>query len=363
MHRIHTIDYLRGLLALSVVFYHYTSWTTGDPLAETILGRLGIYAVSAFFVISGISIYLSYHNCKWNKKTTKGFFIRRFFRLAPVYWIALFFIMYLQYASRGELTSSITTYFNNFSLLFGFYSKRSYLVTGGWSIGVEVVFYALFPLMLLLFKSIKQIILLVCLGILLLVIYAFFIIDDNGSPYDVWRYYINPFNQMLFFIAGMVIAKYAGQLKSILNNQYCYLILFISLLLFAFIPANGTWVSIATGWERLAFTVITIAVVTSTLAIKIKEDKFITKFLQFLGNISYPVYLLHGIFFDMAFFFLSDKLEFFTDTERKSIAFFVLIPIVMIFSYLVFVKVEKPIIKMAKNHTDIDRLFESNTIK
>ncbi|MEY0170140.1 acyltransferase family protein [Providencia rettgeri] len=356
MHRIYTIDYLRGLLALSVVFYHYTSWTTGDPIAETILGRLGIYAVSAFFVISGISIYLSYHNCKWNKETTKGFFIRRFFRLAPVYWIALFLVMFLQYLSHGELTSSFVSYFNNFSLLFGFYSKRSYLVTGGWSIGVEVVFYALFPLMLFFFKSIKKMILLIFISVLFLAFYAFLVIDSNKNPYEVWRYYINPFNQMLFFIAGMVIAKYANQLRELLKNKYCYLMLFFSLFIFALIPASGTWVSIATGWERLTFTFITIVVVATTLSIKVEKDNLITKSLHFLGNISYPLYLLHGIFFDITAYYLSESLISFSDEERKMMALFILLPIVMLFSYIVFVKIEMPLIKQAKKITIIERV-------
>ena len=50
--RIESLDYLRGIMALSVMIYRLTSWNLYHPDASTLLGRLGIYAVSIFFILS-----------------------------------------------------------------------------------------------------------------------------------------------------------------------------------------------------------------------------------------------------------------------------------------------------------------------
>jgi len=45
---IESLDYLRGVMALSVMIYHLKSWNLYHPDASTLLGRLGIYAVAIF---------------------------------------------------------------------------------------------------------------------------------------------------------------------------------------------------------------------------------------------------------------------------------------------------------------------------
>lgn len=64
--RVESLDYLRGLMALSVVIYHYISWSmsTGSSVdvigSQFILGKLGIYAVSIFYILSGVSLAYIY---------------------------------------------------------------------------------------------------------------------------------------------------------------------------------------------------------------------------------------------------------------------------------------------------------------
>uniref|UniRef100_UPI0023F351EA acyltransferase family protein n=1 Tax=Enterobacter oligotrophicus TaxID=2478464 RepID=UPI0023F351EA len=89
--RIQSIDYLRGLMSLSIVFYHFTTSFTNWGLNDSgaLLGRLGIYAVSAFYIISGMALYLAHRNDKWSIASYFSFIARRFLRLAPIYWLAI----------------------------------------------------------------------------------------------------------------------------------------------------------------------------------------------------------------------------------------------------------------------------------
>lgn len=149
MGRVHTIDYLRGLMALSILFYHLVGWTISVPQSESILGKLGIYGVSAFYIVSGMSMYLSYKNTQWSFKSSASFFVRRFVRLAPVYWIAMLIGLTYAFVLNPLTKVDWPIYMQNFVLIFGFIDPTKYVVTGGWSIGNEVVFYLFFPAIIL----------------------------------------------------------------------------------------------------------------------------------------------------------------------------------------------------------------------
>ena len=87
--RIKELDSIRGIACLMVVLFHYTtrysiSFNTQKTTAllDFKYGGLG---VSLFFMISGFVIYLSINNVK----DAKTFFIKRFIRLYPIFWICM----------------------------------------------------------------------------------------------------------------------------------------------------------------------------------------------------------------------------------------------------------------------------------
>ena len=58
--RIYSLDYLRGITALAIMFFHLTSWTFGKYNAEDLMGRIGLYGVSVFYILSGLTLSLIY---------------------------------------------------------------------------------------------------------------------------------------------------------------------------------------------------------------------------------------------------------------------------------------------------------------
>ncbi|RYG39732.1 MAG: hypothetical protein EOO01_28930 [Chitinophagaceae bacterium] len=144
--RLDYVDALRGLAALMVLVCHSLQVDPSLEVPSSLANKFEAckYGVQLFFVISGFTIFYSLHNSDSN---TTNFFIRRFFRIAPLYFVAVIFYGWLY-------DISFTGIFLNLFFLHGFspeYINR--VVPGGWSIGVEMVFYCMVPF---LFKKIPD---------------------------------------------------------------------------------------------------------------------------------------------------------------------------------------------------------------
>jgi exopolysaccharide production protein ExoZ len=51
-----SLDILRGLSALGIMIYHYLGWILGHFGASNTLGRFGVYGVSIFYILSGLTM-------------------------------------------------------------------------------------------------------------------------------------------------------------------------------------------------------------------------------------------------------------------------------------------------------------------
>lgn len=205
MQRIESLDYLRGLCALSIMLFHYASWTKITPTdAHSFLGRIGIYGVSTFYILSGLNLFLVYQGRIHNWQQSRDFLLKRFFRIFPLFWLATTLVIgwnrFISQSSHFFLKFSGLDIFLNYSLLFSFFKPTAYLATGAWSIGNEIVFYSFFPLLLLLAH--KHAIFLPATTIVSLAIAAYFAFVEISAATGLdlqWATYINPLNQWHFF--------------------------------------------------------------------------------------------------------------------------------------------------------------------
>src|SRR5690606_33976224 len=97
------LDGLRAVSILLVVLFHTT-----DPVWQVIDGRMG---VTLFFVISGflITTLLLREEERRGQVSLRGFYIRRIFRIAPLYYLALGATLVLVLAMGvGERTDGFT---------------------------------------------------------------------------------------------------------------------------------------------------------------------------------------------------------------------------------------------------------------
>src|SRR4051812_42709272 len=87
--RLPGLDYLRGLAAFGIMTYHYSSWTFGEQVASSFLGRVGIYGVAIFYILSGQTLsYIYSSKLQLVSVDLLTFFKKRFFRIFPLLWLA-----------------------------------------------------------------------------------------------------------------------------------------------------------------------------------------------------------------------------------------------------------------------------------
>ena len=150
MNRVYTIDYLRGILAIFIMFYHYSSWQNIFVMdASSFLARNAIYGVSLFFIISGFSLTITYYEKfkEINDKLLFSYYLKRFARIYPLFWLIVISYIFMLYVAAKELTEPFQI-LSNLTISFAFFEEFSGLTAGSWSIGIEIVFYILFPIII-----------------------------------------------------------------------------------------------------------------------------------------------------------------------------------------------------------------------
>ena len=142
-------DLLRGLCAVAVACYHLLLWQ--DVAA---LHSFGSYGVYLFFVLSGASLAYTYEASIRTHGFSFGRFLWvRYLRLAPLYVVLMAVVLPWKLHKDGMSLELGVTYLLNATLLFGFYQPSTHAVlVGGWSLGIEVIYYLLFPLLMLSFR-------------------------------------------------------------------------------------------------------------------------------------------------------------------------------------------------------------------
>lgn len=144
------IDAVRGCAILLVVLVHQAGAVDHilplGPIAHQI-GQYGHLGVQLFFVASALTLCLSFERRQNEERRLTKFYLRRFFRIAPMYYFAI--AIYFVVAKTLTGTIALFTPVNvlaNVLFLHGFVPPAlNDIVPGGWSIAGEMFFYAWFP--------------------------------------------------------------------------------------------------------------------------------------------------------------------------------------------------------------------------
>ncbi len=301
--RNYAIDGLRGLFAIGVMFYHLCMWTEValPPLLDTFLLKIAIYGVAGFFIISGYSLMLSYADRLHARSDIGYFFKRRFLRIAPLYIaVCLVYlagrIAFCDADCRG-FEEDLQRFILNITLLFGFVEPgRTSFVVGGWSIGIEWVFYLFFPLVLAITSGWRLWAL--ALATLLYNQYHMNIVLDASQSFgENFPLYAQAPALAFYFIIGMVMARY----REVLARSCAHKGLWLMALLVAIIalPIDGpASVDIVTGVNGFALLALTALLVASISTVRLTQPRA-RKVALFLAEISYALYLGHFIVYEV----------------------------------------------------------------
>ncbi|XSC43707.1 acyltransferase family protein [Bradyrhizobium sp. RDT10] len=152
-----SLDLLRGVAILLVVLVHCQGESRGGvPGLSWFANEYGRLGVQLFFIVSGYTMMLTFGD-RLDLAAARSFYIRRVFRIAPLFWLAIVFYMLVtrgrgitNFAPDGVGASDVLLTF--FFLHWSSVTAYNSVVPGGWSIAVEMQFYLLFPLLVYLFR-------------------------------------------------------------------------------------------------------------------------------------------------------------------------------------------------------------------
>ncbi|NDL62321.1 acyltransferase family protein [Acerihabitans arboris] len=352
------LEGLRGIASLWVMFGHICLLT---QFHFPVLSDPGI-GVDLFILLSGFLMAKNYMERQvvepWNDKNTFfRFWIRRFFRIAPLYYSLLIFALLLG-PWFGELRDIISSYypttstaasryadqsFNNLithvTFVFGFIPQYSFnTVLPDWSIGLEMQYYALLPFIMILIIKLGYV--RTCLSII-----VFCIILKFSLP-SYFKSFAMPsmiFTKLHMFMAGMLISE------GIRRND-------IKFIFYALIAPFAS-ILIHVGIDRLRV-MAEFAMIMFITALIWKNEKngifktlmsipkkmLTSKFANFLGDVSFSVYLLHLLIIipAIAFSLQYINLNTWSSAVRFMIISLISIPLIYTLALVLFKLIEKP---------------------
>lgn len=295
------IDALRWWAVVGVLCVHI--FQSSAPYIWFI-ADLWARGVQLFYIISALTLFLSMgKRIEKEKYPFLFFFIRRFFRIAPLFYICVlyYFLSKSSSISWAELISVIT--FTNWWHPEWIWN----LVEWQWSIAVEMVFYLFVPFLFLKINTIQKSKILLVGSFILSCILIFFLqthpMIEDTILWEHFLFYFLP-AQIPIFSLGIflyfLIRDNSSQWFALNNIHISHFIL--PLIIFAWIvfitSKNLLGFSSTERWlpyYSIVFLVSNILMIFVYLLSKKPYKIFVNRITEFLWKISFSMYLTHFI--------------------------------------------------------------------
>jgi peptidoglycan/LPS O-acetylase OafA/YrhL len=279
--RIRELDSLRGLAAIAVVLFHLTYWYDLNRVAPFSV-PFGHFGVELFFVISGFVIFMTLDRCR----STGEFAVSRFARLFPAYWCAVLLTSVVAWLAAPQWDPGLpspATLAVNFTMLQRFFMVPE-VDNSYWTLAIELSFYVAMAL-LFLFGRLRQVEKF-CLAWIGAAALARLVLEIVGE-----RRNLGPISSITgvfygqFFILGMMIYRHsrgeATRLTWAVTAAACALSLF----------GGGPYSLHTPGADYFLATLIVGGLVFLAVSGRVSVLRWAP--LVMLGEISYPLYLVH----------------------------------------------------------------------
>lgn len=360
-YKLAAIDALRGWAILFVIVAHTADGMPNLSWHVKKVTSMGWYGVQLFFIMSAFTLLMSWQrqtNLNFGKKCLK-FFIRRFFRIAPMYYTGA--VLYLMIRPPGNLFSIEQLFIN--LLFINSWSPLTMptvdniwqVVPGGWSIGVEFSFYILFPILAILCQSLKNGLIFALVSCILgsLSYYCGNFFYGNLYPpqaVDNYLFFWLP-NQLFVFALGFIL-YYTNKNKiyqiNKLSSHLKYLI--IIFLTISQLEIHKHFSTTAPFIPK-HFIVSIIFFMFSNHIINFGNKFLINKLIIKLGQVSFSAYVLH--FAIIQFFHNFDIIN---SSGWQAIYWYTtltptILTITLLTSISTFKLIEKPFINLSRNIT------------
>jgi len=310
------LDGLRAICIIFTLFYHI------DGVPHYINGSVG---VDVFFPLSGFLITGILLRSDW--RDLKGYYIRRFYRIVPVYYLGLLLTalaaIAAHYLSIGESKlEQLETVFIPSILFSRELVSTPTLFAQAWTIGIEEKFYILWPVIFLFLGNNRN-------RIAMLVVVFFVLLGANSS-------------MMLRGYGGIAL----GCISAILflkNGFYVRTGIAVIILLFsyAFCIYSELW------FKNISISIASALLIPSLFASKSIISRALSqRIIVFLGRLTFSIYIFHVLIF----YFVKLVFKHF-GIESWVGVFLTGYILTILFSWLVYRFYESPLIKYGKRIT------------
>jgi len=273
--RLNWIENLRGLAVSAVFLHHLLPHPTAINPGSPVYLDLGVFGVAVFFCISGYVIPYSAMRVKENPAFR--FFVTRVFRLYPAYWLSLIL-------GAAVLGASARQFIVNTSMLQRFVGVQD--IEGSyWTLQVEIVFYFVIWVLLLTRKvQVRKLYpaLSVSFGLSAIALASIRYYVGKKAP-------IAPSIGLTLMFAATTYYLHVSNGFLSKPRMRLFLAVISSLLAVSLVLGySRDW-----GYQETShrfFAMYPLAIACFLLFSKVDLDN---PFLRFMGNVSYPVYLIH----------------------------------------------------------------------
>ncbi|PHM65383.1 acyltransferase [Xenorhabdus sp. KJ12.1] len=352
---IRTIQYLRGIAAISVVFFHSRFMLNDfNQLNISKLGNIlfssGSFGVDLFFIISGFVITLSTEKNQGRIRNIFTFSVKRIFRIYPLLIIFVLLSAFIYDSNLKSIIKSLIPIHLQYNFNAPFFGLNVLMVA--WTLTFELFFYFLFIISMTLSHKYRAI---VCFFIIITsfittrLIYTgeVSLIGYSTIVFDYPTIITAPLSlisspMILEFCLGMIsyyIYLIVKKIKLPPSNEIK--IALLCLIFYSFVLCISKNEFTGHGiirWGFVSFILLTLCVIYESM-FTVKEIPP----LDFLGNISYSLYMTHQ---------LSAILLTFIATNLYLVGFskfFCTLFGAIALASLSYLLIEKPFIKVGRN--------------
>lgn len=261
-----TTKALKGILVLVVISSHLIKYLECGLLLKE-LENYGALAVSTFFFISGYGLFKSIQT---KANYLNNFIKHRFYKLLPPIVIVTCIFIFLNITLEHLYSIHI----------YNFYTGKT-LTPYSWYIYVTIIYYIIFYFT---FKLIKNHIKAIITIYIFIIAYILILKSIHWEQY----WYISSLCFPLGLLYGYQEQRIIKLLYKKLISTFIFYAFNIAILLYCSLGTYFSWF----GWGTIMYNLIPLFIIPILYRLNLGKSTV----LKFLGNISYELYIVHGIF-------------------------------------------------------------------
>lgn len=351
--RITKLDGLRGIFSMMIVIHHYNEAYLPQWFYDFFVIRQSYIVVDFFFVLSGFVIALNYNFIKTGNELWE-FIKKRFIRLYPLlFYTSSIFLLYKLFSRLvvkqympAVFESKLgidyhehiqpyidSLFFTNSTPIWG-YSLG--LNIPAWSISAEMISYLVFGSLSVFFTLKNK-----RLGFVLLILFSAIFLKIKGEFFTTVEYgFVRAF---VSFFSGYFVWELSHFKFKIKDYLEYFMALFLIAILYVLQVLNrdsSAGVTFSIFFVPLFFSI--------SILLLLKTNGTISRFLdlkpiQYLGKISYSIYLNHYILLSLIVKPIFRIFKFESTLFNQFIVFIFLLALTVFYSHFTYIYIEKKI--------------------